>query len=237
MKIITNSYGRHSLLIPLLLILAGCSFQPAPPRPFSCSSFTESFWSEFDFDADPLEDVTSTVLRLWDLDLEQVSYEVVPEISSTLSWTARPDGRVRGHYYARFRDGSLARVEVYWRNRSPSLGQTVDCLGPPEQYFAFEDMAPEASSLSLVLLYTTRGFIVRYGSPYTSIFRPELPTSFHPDIRIDNIIVVAPGPPEQMAKGIRYDDVFTARAVCLHKPWPGSIGAIEIAAPREALRC
>ena len=237
MNIFTRKSGRYSLLILSFLILMGCSFQPPPPQPFSCTSFSESFWSEFNFYADSLEDVLPTVLRLWDLDKEQVSYKVVHGTTPTLSWTAKPDGKNRANYYAVFREESLALVEVYWRNGSPSLGQIVDCLGAPEQYFAYEALAPEASSLSLVLLYTTKGLIVRYNSPYTSVLRPELPSAFHPHTRIDKLMVVAPGTPEQMAEEVRYDSVFTARAVCLRKSWPGSIEAMEIAAPAEAMRC
>ncbi len=95
MNVFTKRSGRHSLLIPFLLILAGCSFQPAPPRHFSCSNFTESYWSEFNFSADSLEDLTFAVLKLWDLDQEQVGYDV-HGTTHILTWTARQDGRVRG---------------------------------------------------------------------------------------------------------------------------------------------
>ena len=68
-------------------VASGCSFQPAPPRHFSCSNFTESYWSEFNFSADAPGDVPSTVPRLWDLDQEQVGYDA-HGTTHKLTWTA-----------------------------------------------------------------------------------------------------------------------------------------------------
>ena len=86
--------------ITLLFILTGCyagdrQLLQCTPRPFSCASFTESFWEEFRFGVDSPDDIVATVTRLWNIGNDQIRIE--PEVRV-----------VRIEWRADFNDGSDA---------------------------------------------------------------------------------------------------------------------------------
>lgn len=238
MKTNANRFRRKAVLVSLVFMLAGCSFQPPPPNAsFSCDSFSATSWEKFSFGVDSPKEVAAAAIGLWGLEKEQVRYRSVDAHEANLTWYAKPDGEEQVYYWSRFRDGSLGRITVDWSYWSPSLGQTIDCLGAPDRYVAFEEKAPEAAQIGLILFYTTSGFMVYYDSGFSSLIRQGLPTQFHPDMRVTKFAVVAPGPPEEMIVAPGFDSLLTARSVCLQRPWPGSIEAIEIASHSALLEC
>ena len=150
-------------------------------------------------------------------------------------WATTTDALER--YGAWLEGGTLRTIEVEWGYHPPSLSQVIDCLGPPEFYIAQYLPEPEAVRASLELIYQDRGMVVRYDSPFTSIFRPEPPSEFHPYLRINELTVTAPGTPEQIVIDIyQIVDLDSDRAVvlCQIRPWPGSFEAIEFVPWREA---
>lgn len=246
-----SSSGRQALVaaFALLFIFAGCFFPlspivEGPPPPFSCARFTESHWEEFKFGVASPDEVAATVTRLWNIDREQVSVPPtdLSKVNLNVMWTSGVKARLGQTYRALFRrDRLLTQVEVWWgRSRlPPTLAQVIDCLGFP-QYFesVYTYGAGEAPfRLTLGLWYTEKGLVVNHTSFHN---RVQLPT-IHPKQKMDSFFVVAPGPPEQMVR-----DVYTlgdqpsvhAYGLCVLRPWPGSIEAIEVEAlPKEDPRC
>ena len=229
---------RFTLILVWMVILSGCTLPPPSTLPFSCTSFTESLWEEFRFGVDSPDDVVSTVARLWGIERDQVQFMLtISEDVYMARWRSSTIVGTGGAYEAWFQDDQkLGKISVKWGNPRPTLSQTIDCLGFPDHYIAFYDVSGEAEYLHLALLNTDNRIIVRHGNPSWS---PESP-AIHPDMRMDRFIVVAPGPAEQIVTDMySYGNEVPrhARAVCLLKPWPGSIEAMEIASNEEKSQC
>lgn len=232
--------------LPILLasILTACAYQPLTLPPV-CASFTASYWAEFNFNADSPADVVSTVSRLWGIDQDELRIR-------DDRW-GKPHAVFWGNldstgaivlYTAWFRDGTLRKIDVAWREHpapnpaltqavmsKPSLSQAVDCLGAPDYYVATYEFAPEAVRATLDLLYPQKGLVVRYGSPFTDLFTIlGLQREFLLYKQFEQLAVVAPGTPEQMVPAVySVGNVAGGNAdnACLSKPWPGSFEALE----------
>ena len=234
-------WGRYILFLTLMAALAGCSVPLPPSQPFSCARLTETHWMEFDFGVDSPDDVITAAISLWETERSQVQSMLnVDDEIMNVWWRSDAAVGIGETYQAWFRGGrQLKKIDVRWGHPKPTLAQLIDCLGIPEYYIAFYDQAPEATRFKLVLLDSETGIVLPYDSPYTSFLRPE-PPEIHPDVRIDELAVVAPGPPEQMVTdlysvgnvggGYKY-------SVCLLKPWPGSVEAMEIESAAAFQRC
>ena len=234
-------WERYILLFAFLAVLAGCSVPLPPSQPFSCIRLTETHWVEFNFGVDSPDDVISIAISLWETERSQVQSMLnVDDEIMNVWWRSDATIGIGETYQAWFREGrQLIKINVRWGHPRPTLTQLVDCLGIPEHYIAFYDQAPEAIRLRLILLYSEKGVIVRYDSPYTSFLRPELP-EIHPDVRIDKLVVVAPGPPDQMVTdlySVGNEGSVYKYSTCLRKPWPGSIKAMEVEPAAEFHRC
>ena len=221
---------RHTLFVAFLFILAGCYASPpeiyATPPPLSCAAFTESRWQEFGFGVDSPDDVVSTVVRLWDIDKDEVLLEKLSNSQFDTIWR---DGNARLGYSAYFRaNRQLTKVTATWGNPQPAFGQVLDCLGPPEYYQAFYRQEPEARSLNLGLWYLEKGFVVGGNSIHYLAPPPE---ALMPGFRMDYFIVIAPGTPEQMVPNVYTvgdDPRVREHGLCRLRPWPGSIDTMEI---------
>lgn len=230
MKPLTSVYSRHLLVALLLFILTGCySDNPVTaigtPPPFSCDNFTESYWQEFRFGVDSPDEVIETAIRLWDTDREQIIlYEAARDDVLQVTWEDSKEERV---YSARFREGKFHQISVRFKlGRKPTLAQVIDCLDFPEYYAAY--VAPDIEDrFTIGLLYLEKGFDilhVSFGSP------PKSTTDF-PARLINILFVVAPGPLEQMVRDVySYGHLPSVHAwgLCVLRPWPDSIEAIEI---------
>ena len=87
-----------------------------------------------------------------------------------------------------------------------------------------------------MLLYTEDGLVVRHVDTIWSFES----SGIHPNMRMDEFVVVSPGTAEQVATNLySYGNEvrYHARAVCLLKPWPGSIKAMEMASEEEKIQC
>lgn len=247
MKTIICLRRRHALLI-LLVILSGCTLPPPPPLPqspratrpsFSCTSLTESYWRDFKFGVDSPDDVVATAASLWEIEREQVQFmlTISDEISS-MWWRSDAIVGSGGVHEAWFQDDQkLAKINVEWGRPKPTLAQVIDCLGTPDHYIAFYDQGrPEYVYLSLALLYTDSGIVVRYFNP-VFLFTPP---TIYAGMQMDRFVVIAPGTAEQMVSVMYSYGVeipVHVRSVCLMKPWPGSIEAMETATKEEKIRC
>lgn len=245
-----RKHSRLSLFLAFLLILTlwwGIISYP-PPLPFSCTNFTESYWTEFNINVDTSEDVVSTVNRLWGIDedgfglFEVLTFENRWGTPSEVSWARIAIAGPIGVYSGWIQDGTLQKIDVQWifPLPRPTLSQAIACIGAPEYYIAFYEQAPEAVATYLDLLYPEKGIVVRYESPFTSSARPDPLDEFHPFMRIEQVVVVAPGTPEQMVPAVySAGNVAGSHAdnSCLSKPWPGSIKALEIAPITEFRGC
>ena len=248
MNAFTNVLRRLTLRIAIVFIVAGCTVPPPPPAPstprsFSCASFTESHWGKFRFGVDSPDDVVATAASLWGIERNQVHArmklegELVGDEVSNMRWWSDATVGSGGHYQTWFQnDQKLAKIRVEWGYPKPTLAQVIDCLGPPEHYIAFFDNGPHGIYLSLALLYPDFGIVVRH---FDIVWRYE-PLKIHPNKRMGLFVVVPQGTAEQVATHMyKYglEDRNHAHAVCLLKPWPGSIEDMEIASEEEMIRC
>lgn len=239
MKPITGWKTRQISILVCMVILTGCTLPPPSTLPFSCSSFTESFWEAFRFGVDTPDNVVSTAARLWEIEREHVEVALTAsgEVSS-VRWRSIATVGPQGKYLAWFRDDqTLGKISVNWGNPRPTFSETVDCLGLPDHYIAFYYYSGEAKYLSLSLLYMGKRTIIRHDNPSWSGEALRI----HPDMRMDRFIVVAYGSAEQAISDLYsygYEVASEqAQALCLLKPWPGSIEAMEIASNEEWSRC
>ncbi len=240
MKTIITWRMQYALTLVWVVILSGCTLPPPsiPARPFSCESFTEARWAELRFGMDGPSDVASTVAGLWELEREQIQVNLTSHGDEVwnLRWRSIGTIGLSGDYRAWFQDDQrLAKISVKWGNPRPTLSQIIDCLGNPDFYIAFYERL-EVTYLHLALVYADTGIVVRHHA----IVRSSEPANIFPALRMDRFIVVPPGAAEKMITNM-YNYGHEVRshvnALCLLRPWPDSIRALEIAPDEETLQC
>ena len=227
----TRARVQLAFLLTLILILAGCESTNIPPtvrnvEPLSCEIFTLPRWNEFRFGVDSPTDVVAKAVNLWGIEQEQIRYASTWRSDLSVQWSSSISGR-DVNYSAWFgEERQLLGIDVSWRKPFATLSQVIDCLGAPDLYSARYEFDHEPQ-LDLSLWYVERGFsFLHYSYPKT---RPHPPIK--PAQRIDRFSVAAPLPlsrafPDLYMAGT--DPVRPANALCLIKPWPGSIEAIEV---------
>ena len=231
MKSATTGWSQLLLVFALLAFLSGCyglpsdtpATIPGTPPPFSCTNFLESRWREFRFGVDSPDDVALTASRQWGVDKEQLTpYEMTHGLSR-FGWS---DNNREIFYTALFRKKQLQKFEVRF-DPPPTLAQVLGCLGPPEYYASYEETDIEKFGFDLSLWYLEKGIVVQHVSFYSLVS----PTADLPAQRMENLFVVAPGTLEQMVPNV-YTMGFLpsvqAWGLCILRPWPGLIEAIEI---------
>ena len=211
---------RQALYLILLVMVAGCTWQPRrpllPPQsrpptvpPFSCESFTQSYWREFRFGADSPDDVVATAAKLWGIERDQVEFDLTidKEIYHAF-WEADTAIGKGGWYGARFDDGQqLRKISVEWGFPKPTLSQIVECRGAPDYYTAFLDFQSEVDFLSLALFYPESGIAVRHFAPSWTTESPQI----YPDMRMERFVVVPAGTAEQMIAEMGSGYILTDR--------------------------
>ena len=229
----TRVLSRNSLVV-VLAVLIGLLFTACvPPRPafgpphrFPCDRFGESLWQEFKLGVDSPDDVIATVNRLWGHDREQFTITEGSDNRLQMNWPDSSSIDLKANFSANFRDDHLTRITFWWDLPEPALVQVIDCLGPPDYYSASYGSAQEGKGVGIKLWYVERGFHV--SGVATAYFPGEtLPEVIPPGFRMDAFLVLPPGL-EQMAYSLRYVDDEGNPVLCVLKPWPGSIEAIEI---------
>lgn len=234
MRILTSLWPYYALRICSILALAGCVAPPPLPRltpypPFTCGSFTESYWQEFAFGVktdETVDDIVATIVKLWDLDNARVQIESMSEKSVVIQWQVEFHDGTEPRYTAHFhKELKLTSIFFKWWDRIPTLAQVIECLGIPEHYAAYYDRSAGGRALYVDLWYVNRGFVLQGFSTH----RQDQPPAIRPEYQIQNFRATLPGDLEQMLFTM-YDprpDVF-AGFVCLIKPWPGSIEEMEV---------
>lgn len=146
-------WQRHALYLLVLVFVAGCDWRPPPP-PFSCSSFTLSYWQEFRFGADSPDDVAATAAKLWGIGKNQMEFElVIDDALHYMSWKADMVIGQRGLYGAWIEEGQrLKKITVEWGYPLPTLSQIIECLGVPDSYTAYYVNQVEVVYLNLGLV-------------------------------------------------------------------------------------
>lgn len=232
MKTLTRLWRRYTSGIFSILTLAGCISLPPPPRltpypPFTCDSFTESYWQEFRFGVDSAYDIDAIVaqiVELWDLDSARVRIVSMSEKSVVIQWQVEFDDGADPRYTARFHeDWKLSTVYFKWWNRKPTLAQVIDCLGVPEHYAAYYEQGVEKRQLNIDLWYVDKGFVVQGYSFHGQDQPPEIRSGY----RMSAFNATVPGDLERMISTIHIPAVH-AYVLCFLRPWPGSIDAIEV---------
>lgn len=225
---------RYALGIFSILTLAGCVSPPPPPRltpypPFTCDSFTESYWQEFSFGVDSaydVDDIVAKVVELWELDSAQVQIKPWSEKGAAIQWQVEfhdgADPRYSAHFHE---DSKLSSVFFKWWNRKPTLAQVIDCLGVPEHYAAYYEQGVEKRHLNIDLWYVDKGFVVQGYSFHGQDQPPEIRSEY----RMSSFNATVPGDLERMLSTM-YDlkPIVFAGFLCIIRPWPGSIEAIEV---------
>ena len=236
----TRARVQLAFLLTLILILSGCESDLIPPtvrnvEPLSCEIFTLARWEEFRFGVDSSTDVAARVVNLWGIEQEQIRYESTWRSDLAVQWNSSISGR-NVLYSAWFgEERQLLGIDASWRKPFATLSQVIDCLGAPDLYSARYELDNEPQ-LDLSLWYVERGFSFRHFSYPRR--RPDPP--IQAGQRIDSFSVVAPlaldrAFPDLYAAGT--DPVRSANALCLIKPWPGSIEALEVTWYDNDSRC
>ncbi len=217
------------------------------PLPFSCDAFTENHWRELRFGVNSPEEYVEAVERVWGV--EAWAIPIRSEVREDLwgAWDADSTVMPGLSYWVLFdRAEKLLQVAGYWdwqKFSRPTLTQVIDCLGPPEYYIAaiVED---RRDWLKFSLWYVVKGFVIQGSSfrpvssghldwpligPGTSMGGSFAPQSGH-------FYVVAPGNLERMVAAV-YGPFMQAWELCLVKPWPDSIEAVEIMSFEEYVEC
>ncbi len=226
----TRARVQLAFLLTLILILSGCESDLIPPtvrnvQPLSCDIFTQSRWKEFRFGVDSPTDVVAKASNLWGIEQEQIQFSSMYQ-GGDLGWSSRLSGRDVSYSAWFGEERQLIAIRAYWRKPFATLFQVIDCLGAPDLYSARYELDNEPQ-LDLQLWYVERGFSFNhYSYPRNKTHPPIKPAQ-----RIDGFSVAAPLPfnrafPDLYAAG--GDPVRSANALCLIKPWPGSIEAIEV---------
>lgn len=251
-----------SAYLPLFcatFILIACTDLPDPPRdgtpaptplPFSCDVFTEGHWLELRFGADTPDDFVETVARVWGVEegtIELVRAERAGKEAIRGRWNADSSVLPGQSYRVRFdREAKLSYVGVYWDREDvsqPTLVQVLDCLGVPDYYVAAL-VKDRKDWLKFSLWYVEKGFVtlgssfrpVLFGPPgWPSIDSNTLMGS-HANRHQGDFNVVAAGNLKRMVSDVYGADLL-AWELCLIRPWPGPIEAIEILSFEEYLRC
>ena len=231
---------RPMLFITLIVLLAGC-VAPAPgtaaPRTLPCPSLADSPWGDFTLGVDNSSVVVSAVVNGWGIEKDQIEdTSSAPDPRPILRWRTAVPGGEDDLFHASFdKEKRLKKLSVAWTWPYPTLAQIIDCLGYPDHYIAFKKYS-EKVLLKVVFFYTDIGVVARdegfgWGDGQLEIER---------DMLIKGFVLVAPGTAEQMATDIyryRSGPDHLSDSVCLLKPWPGSIEAMEIASKEEMDRC
>ena len=162
--------------------------------------------------------------RLYEIDREQINVESYSEGQvSKVGWTDNNDD-----YFARFSSiGQLMNIEVHWDREQPTLGQVVDCLGPPDYYIA--NGGPRTEAAHLQLWYVEQGFVA-FGYVVHSglaILWQE-PLKVIPPGFAMSAFRILPAGLEQMTRRFDYTDEDGDPIMCIFKPWPSSIEAIQL---------
>ena len=243
MKALASLWHRFALGILSILMLAGCVAPPPPPRltpsrPFTCDSFTESYWQEFTFgvdSADGVDHIVAKIVKLWNLDSSRVQIEPMSEKGVVIQWQVEFHDGADPRYSAYFHeDSKLSSVFFQWWHREPTLDLVINCLGFPEHYAAYYKQEIEARSMTVDLWYVKKGFVV---SGY-SLHRGEQPPVIRAEYRMDYFTATEPGGLEQMISTMyKPTPAVLAKILCPIKPWPGSLEAIEVESFIEYDRC
>ncbi len=179
----------------------------------------------------------STVVELWDLERKHIrlSTQTIGEVR--VAWTDDSGLFSGSEYSAWFReDRRLFQVTLKWDDPKPSLTQVIECLGSPDYYEAFYEQGIHARNLILALWYVDKGFVVSHSSIH---YRERTPT-VSPRLRLNYLIVVAPGDLNEMVRNVYTggdDHSWQAYTLCLLRPWPGSIEEMEVERFIESRRC
>ncbi len=240
-------------------LLVSCTYTPeraAPPRPptptpirlpFQCSAFREDHWRELRFGEDTPEEYEETVERVWGVEVWMIPIRLEESEDLRGWWDADNTGLPRLSYEVVFdREEKLLQVASYWESPEiayPTLGQVINCLGPPEYYIAtlVED---SYDRLEFSLWYVEKGFVVHGSSrrPDASgqaewpLIEPGTLMGHYFGPQRGSFMAVAPGNLERMAAAV-YGPSLQAWELCLIRPWPGTIDELEILPFEEYLRC
>ena len=230
---------RNMLFVGLLVLLAGC-IEPAEstavPRTLPCPSPTDTPWAEFAFGVDSASDIVFAVAETWSIDEDRIG-ETSSFEGPILRWRTAVPGGEDDVFYASFnRENQLKKIEVKWTWPNPTLAQIIDCLGFPDHYIAFEEVGPDHIFINLALFYTDDGIVIRDRGTIWTVG----PRRIHTSMKIEEFVLVAPSTAEQMGTEMyRYgqEPKHLIYSVCLLKPWPGAVEAMEIASDEEVDQC
>lgn len=194
------------------------------PAPFPCAKFSVSHWQKFRFGVDALDDVIATVVTLWDIDENQIDAgETADGKRDMIRWS---DAAEESHYNALVVKGRRLDLIGISFLPAPTLGQVIDCLGPPDYYIA--NGGPRAEATHLQIWYVEQGFVVTGHLVHSVLWQKAL-KAIPPGFGMNSFHILPAGV-EQMTRRFDYTDEDGNPIMCIFKPWPGSVEAIEISA-------
>ncbi len=229
-------WGRCGFAIISLCVLAGClpTIPKHPvvitgtPTPFPCVHFEDAHWKEFRFGVDTQNDVIAAAGRIWGIGHDDVQIlDPGPTYPlSRVAWDVEASGI---NYAAAFyQEGALKRI-YFSIGFSPTLDQVIGCFGPPDFYAAYKKQDLETAEINLEIWYANSGLVFLHNS-YSGHHRRPIPPPFPHELSMLLIYIVPQGNVAKMVEVI-YGTGSPGReefVLCVLRPWPGSIEAIEI---------
>ena len=179
-------------------------------------------WQAFRFGEDSSEEIAETVDALW----KNVSgfgvetYDLADGMRE-VKWDVQEHG-VDVLYYEKggeSRNLELVRVAM---SPGPDLTHIIECLGAPRHYRAVQ-LPDFANAVGLQLWYVDRGIVV---DGFAQGGEEQL-TAIPHDLLMDSLCVVPPGDLKEMVATL-HKSIPGSYILCVLKPWPGSIKAMEI---------
>ena len=172
-----------------------------------------------------MAEVYDAVIKLWGSDKGENSFgKTADGKDQFLNWN---DAAEEIFYDALFAgEEQLDTIQVQFLPM-PTLGQFIDCLGPPDYYVATG--GPKSQATTLQLWYVEQGFVARgnvFHSGFDSLWQKPL-TTIPSGFRMDYFCIFPAGV-EQMAQRFDYTNKDGNPILCIFKPWPGLIEAMEI---------
>ena len=231
---LTRGLSRCSLIATLAvlvgLLLAACIPERpeyGPPEPFPCPRFGVHFWQEFNVGVDSADDVIAKIMRLWGHDRAEIMLTELPDDRLQMNWPDSSAAGIKAGFSAQFRHDRLTRIQMFqWRLPEPALVQVIDCLGPPDYYHASYAAGIESTDVCIATWYVEKGIVIS-GCDFNFYPWEHLLTIIPPGFRMDGLNVLPAGL-EEMARSFTYMERDGNLMLCVLKPWPGSIEAIEI---------
>lgn len=212
----------HILCGLSVIILLAC-MSKSQQKYLNCQRIGDERLIDFPF-LEPANTARIWIADQYGLSLDDLRSDFSEDRSQMLiRWSPTQDQTYSALLWNELRES--ASISITWHNQAPTLADTVQCLGDPPLYRAFQARHPEAIWTYLELWYPERGLLV-------SVSIPRKARSVSGSQPVVYVMYVLPGPVEDLVSRFfwpidrgseRYFQILSSL-----KPWPGDIKQITV---------